>query len=262
MSTSLLSLSAGKPTNKGRHWCRAFAAAVLSTVLVACGGSGDDDAAAITSASSVSAKAFKGTITELISPTNFSVEGIAVDASAASLPSNLAVGVQVEVAGVMSNGVITATRVKFEGAAPSDDSRRPNRIEGLVTAFTSVASFAVDGIPVDASGAERMRGTLAVGVRVDVRGIVVDGVLIAHRVKVEDKNGRGDDSDDDNGVMDELEGSIATFNSATNFTVGSTPVNASGVGSLPPGLGVGVRVEMDGRLVDGVFIATTLKIDD
>ena len=271
------------------RWVKVLATALLSTALVACGG-GSGDGADDTGASSGSAQAkeFKGTITEISGPTTFSVDGIAVDASSASMPSNLAVGTQVKVDGVMTNGVIAATRVKSEGASPSsDDSRRPNRIEGRVTAFISLADFAVNGIPVNASGAERVRGTVAVGVFVDVRGIVVDGVLIANRVKVEGNKGNGgnsndddddkdddrddddrndddrdDDRDDDNGVVDELEGTITAFSSNTSFTVGGTSVDASGVGSFPAGLGVGVRVEMDGRLTGGVFVATTLKIDD
>lgn len=94
-----------------------------------------------------------------------------------------------------------------------------------------------------------------------MRGTVVDGVLIAHRVKVEDDKD-DDDSNDDNSVVDEPEGTITAFSGHTSFTVGSTPVNASGVGGIPAGLRVGVRVEMDGRLTGGVFVATTLKIDD
>jgi hypothetical protein len=126
-----------------------------------------------------------------------------------------------------------------------------------------------------------VRGTVAVGAFVDVRGIVVNGVLVANRVTVEGRDdnssnsgsgnsgsgGRNDDDDDDdrnddNGVVDELEGTITAFTSNTSFTVGSMPVNASGVGSLPAGLRVGIRVEMDGRLTAGVFVATSLKIDD
>lgn len=252
------------------RWLAGLAAALLCVALGACGG-GDGADDTTSGASSAQAKEFKGTVTEVTGPTTFSVEGIPVDASASNIPANLAVGTEVKVDGVMSNGVITATKIEFEGAAPSagDDSRRPNRIEGRVTAFNSLADFAVNGIPVNASGAERVRGTVTVGAFVDVRGIVVDGVLIANRVKVEDDDddddrGRDDDddSDDDNGVIDELEGTITSFTSNTSFTVGSTPVNASGVGTLPAGLRVGVRVEMDGRLTGGVFVATTLKIDD
>lgn len=252
------------------RWLAGLAAALLCVALGACGGGGGDSADDTSSgASSAQAKEFKGTVTEVTGPTTFSVEGIPVDASASNIPANLAVGTEVKVDGVMSNGVITATKIEFEGAAPSasDDSRRPNRIEGRVTSFNSLADFAVNGIPVNASGAERVRGTVTVGAFVDVRGIVVDGVLIANRVKVEDRDdddrgGGRDDSDDDNGVIDELEGTITSFTSNTRFTVGSTPVNASGVGTLPAGLRVGVRVEMDGRLTGGVFVATTLKIDD
>lgn len=249
-----------------QRWLTGLATALLCAALAACGGDGSDDSASNPGATSSQAKSFKGTVTEVTGPTTFSVEGIAVDATSANIPANLAVGTQVKVDGVMTNGVITATKVEFEGAAPSanDDSRRPNRVEGRVTAFNSLADFAVNGIPVNASGAERVRGTVSVGVFVDVRGIVVDGVLIANRVKVEDNGGGNgnDDSNDDNGVIDELEGTITAFSSNTSFTVGSTPVNASGVGSIPAGLRVGVRVEMDGRLTGGVFVATTLKIDD
>ena len=247
------------------NWAKALATALLTVALVGCGGGdGTEDSGA--SSGSTQAKEFKGTVTEITGPTTFSVEGIPVDATTTGLPANLAVGTRVKVDGVMSNGVITATKVEFEGAPSSDDSRRPNRIEGRVTTFNSMASFAVNGIPVDASGAERVRGTVALGVFVDVRGIVVNGVLIANRVKVEndsdDDDDSTDDSNDDNGVVDELEGTITAFSSNTSFTVGSTPVNASGVGSIPAGLRVGVRVEMDGRLTGGVFVATTLKIDD
>jgi hypothetical protein len=259
------------PTLRLGLWAKALATALLTAALVGCGGGGGDSTEDSGASSSAQAKEFKGTVTAISGPTTFSVEGIPVDASTTGLPANLAVGTQVKVDGVMSNGVIAATRVELEGASPSaDNSRRPNRIEGRVTAFNSLGDFAVDGIPVNASGAERVRGTVAVGVFVDVRGIVVDGVLIANRVKVEDNNGNGsgnsnddsDDSNDDNGVVDELEGTITAFSSNTSFTVGSTPVNASGVGSIPAGLRVGVRVEMDGLLTGGVFVATTLKIDD
>jgi hypothetical protein len=108
---------------------------------------------------------------------------------------------------------------------------------------------------------------VAVGVFVDVRGIVVNGVLVANRVRVEDRDDdrdddNDDDSDDDNGVIDEIKGRITSYSSSANFMIGSTRVDASSVSNLPAGLGVGVIVEMDGRFVNGVFVASTLKIDD
>ncbi len=281
MSTNSLSLGFSAQLRAWFIRCiRLVAGATLVAAVAACGGGSDPDQ----DTASPQAKEFKGTVTAINSPTSFQVEGIPVNASSTSVPSTVAVGTQVTVSGVMTNGVITATRVEFEGAAPAAGEDRPNRIEGRVTSYTSLASFAVNGIPVDASGAERIEGTVAVGAIADVRGIVVNGVMIANRVKVEgvsnassggasgsgnggggsddDRDEDDDDSRDDDGVVDELEGVITAFGSNTSFVVGSTPVNASGVASFPSGLGVGVRVEMDGRLTNGVFVATTLKIDD
>lgn len=252
----------GAPGTSRRLWLLQMGAGLA--VLAGCGGGGDspDPAAGGTAI----AREFRGTVTEVLGPDTFTVEGIQVDASASSVPTNLAVGTEVTVSGVMTNGVIQATRIEFRGIEVNDDSRRPNRIEGRVTSFTSLGSFTVNGIPVDASGAERIRGTVAVGVFVDVRGIVVDGVLVANRVRVEDRDDRdddsNDDSNDDNGVIDEIKGRITSYSSSANFMIGSTRVDASNVGNLPAGLGVGVIVEMDGRFVNGVFVASTLKIDD
>ncbi len=253
----------GAPGTSRRLWLLQMGAGLA--VLAGCGGGGDSpDPVA---GGPANAREFRGTVTEVLGPDTFAVEGIPVNASASSVPSNLAVGTEVTVSGVMTNGVIQATRIEFRGIETNDDSRRPNRIEGRVTSFTSLGSFTVNGIPVDASGAERIRGTVAVGVFVDVRGIVVNGVLVANRVRVEDRDDdrdddNDDDSDDDNGVIDEIKGRITSYSSSANFMIGSTRVDASSVSNLPAGLGVGVIVEMDGRFVNGVFVASTLKIDD
>lgn len=54
----------------------------------------------------------EGRVTAYTSPTQFSVDGIPVDASAA--PRTLSVGMRVEVYGTMTNGVLVASRVKVE----------------------------------------------------------------------------------------------------------------------------------------------------
>lgn len=61
-----------------------------------------------------------GRVTSCSGPTRFSVDGIAVDASAA--PSTLAVGMRVEVYGAMSNGTMVSSRVKIEDRSASDDN--------------------------------------------------------------------------------------------------------------------------------------------
>lgn len=65
-----------------------------------------------------------GRVTAYSGPTRFSVDGIAVDASAS--PVALAVGMRVEVYGAMTNGTMVASRVKIEGQNGSDDSDDSN----------------------------------------------------------------------------------------------------------------------------------------
>jgi hypothetical protein len=87
-------------------------------------------------------------------------------------------------------------------------------IEGRVTRYGSVASFAVDGVEVDASGAVFPQGTagLGAGTRVEVEGRSIAGVVVAARVKVE--------ADDDSaGDALEIEGEIASVDRAARTIV-------------------------------------------
>jgi hypothetical protein len=78
------------------------------------------------------------------------------------------------------------------------------RVEGLVTSFSSAASFAVNGRAVDASVASFSgAGALALGARVEVEGSTRSGVIRATRVTVRS------DSDNSNREF-ELSGAIST----------------------------------------------------
>jgi hypothetical protein len=61
------------------------------------------------------------------------------------------------------------------------------KVQGLISAFTSPASFSVNGRPVDAGAASFPDGSggLALGVRVEVEGAVRNGVLRASKVEIE-----------------------------------------------------------------------------
>jgi hypothetical protein len=77
----------------------------------------------------------KGRVTSVSSPTQFSVEGIPVDARNARFDPNgatIAVRAEVEVKGRVSNGTIVASKVEFEDenehrGKPGDDDNRRNR---------------------------------------------------------------------------------------------------------------------------------------
>jgi hypothetical protein len=80
-------------------------------------------------------------------------------------------------------GGLVATRV--EAAALQAPELDDVRVEGRITSLTSNASFAVDGLPVDASGASFPAGTggIRLGARVEVEGTISGGRLIASRVE-------------------------------------------------------------------------------
>lgn len=99
------------------------------------------------------------------------------------------------------------------GSRPPQDGIEA-RLKGRVTAFTSSASFSINGLPVDASSASFPNGTagLRLGARAEAEGPVVGGVLVATRVKVE-----SDQDVRDRGF--EVKGSITSADAAAGTFV-------------------------------------------
>ncbi len=86
-----------------------------------------------------------------------------------------------------ANGAWAATRVRINQESLDDQDNVD--IEGLVTALTSPTQFGVNGVRVDASGANFPDGTadVALGARVKVKGNIVGATLQAREVKLESK---------------------------------------------------------------------------
>ncbi|MEZ5700869.1 MAG: DUF5666 domain-containing protein [Burkholderiaceae bacterium] len=145
-------------------------------------------------------------MTAFAGPTNFSVDGIPVDASGSNAtPQGMRKGSRVEIQGDMVDGRLVARRVELDDDNPSDDHNTdPHELEGRVTAYTSPTSFSIDGIPVDASATPT---TLSPGMRVEVHGTMSNGVMVADRLKVEDQSATGDRPDDSGDDVDEANGS-------------------------------------------------------
>jgi len=166
---------------------------------------------------------------------------------------DLANGLDVEVTGVLvAESTVEASEVSLRGERLMGDFEDVE-IEGFVTDFTSVADFRVAGVPVDASGAsfeDGGPGDLADGVRVEVEGAVVGGVLIAEEVEIED---------DEEGA---LVGLVADFVDVSDFRVNGVPVDASGAefeGGEAVDLADGVLVGLEGDFEGGVLVAE--KVD-
>ena len=153
----------------------------------------------------------------------------------------------------------TATRIRPPENANED--RDEAEIEGSVTAFTSAAQFSVNGIAVTTSTSTAFPdGTaLALGMRVEVKGRLSAGVLIAERVKIEDSN-------DVNGHEFELHGTVSGL-VGTTFVLRGVTVDFSGSPEFRDGTSAnlvnGANVEVKGVVsTDGTKVrATRIKFE-
>lgn len=216
---------------------------------------------------SLDAFKLRGTVTALdpIART-FAIGNALISYAGVSSPPPLAVGVfvKVKLATVQSGGAWVATKIRRGEREIEVEDRDEAEVEGQVSAFLSLASFKVADVPVDASGSAVVfeGGTAADvinGARIEVEGSVVNGVLFATKVKIED----GDEEQDRGEV--ELHGTIASVD-----TVGKTFV-LRGVtvawndrtrfdGILAAGIVTGAKVEVKARLVDGGASVVAEKI--
>lgn len=162
-----------------------------------------------------------GPISAYVSKSSFLVAGQPVDASAATFEdgtaADLANGRTVEATGVVTGGVLRATRIAFASGTEGTELE----VEGTIESFASPASFVVAGQKVNAAGATYRNGTvsdLAVGRKVQVKGSLVAGVLMATRVEF-------DDAPETEDI--EVKGTISSFVSVSNFVVAGRKVDAS-----------------------------------
>lgn len=126
------------------------------------------------------------------------------------------------------------------------EDREEAEVEGVVTAFTSLSRFEVNGIAVDAGAASFPDGTvgLAVGALVKVEGRAVGGVLIADEVELrtdDDAFNEGIDLRDAIGSLD-LVSQTFVVRGVTVF-YGTTPAPTFENGTIAD-LGNGVRVRV------------------
>lgn len=138
--------------------------------------------------------------------------------------------------------------------------------KGTITAFTSSASFSVNDLPVDASGAAFPEGTggIVAGAFVEIKGALVNGVVVATRVKPDDDGTPGTV-----GTEFELHGTISaatTAGSGGSFTLtssGGVAVSVDWTSSVTfrdgtaANLVNGRRVEVKGTLASGNRVNAT-----
>lgn len=134
-------------------------------------------------------------------------------ASASEVTPQLANGVRVRVllATAPVGGQWVATQVQA-GERHHDDHGEAE-VKGLIDAWTSATQFSVNGLAVDASAATFPDGQSGVvlGAMVEVEGTLVDGVLVATKVHLEDEEGEHERGEDY-----ELHGGISALDTAAH----------------------------------------------
>jgi hypothetical protein len=137
-------------------------------------------------------------------------------------------------------------------------------VRGIVTAFTDITAFSVNGLDVTTSTSTAFPdGTnVALGTAVEVEGAIVNGVLVASKVSLEDRHANDDDQ------QTELHGTVSGLDkTAQTFVVRGVNVHYSGNTDFSRGsasdLADGKAVEVKGRLAsDGVTLeANEIKFE-
>ena len=139
------------------------------------------------------------------------------------------------------------------------------KVEGRVTAFTSVESFDVDGIPVRTDTTTRFpdgRIGIVLGAQLEVEGSTLNGVLQANKVSLEDDAVGGAARFEVSGAIKLLDSLAQTF-VVRGFTVHWSDTTRFTTGTSPSSLRNDLRVEVRGALsTDGTRLeASSIQPD-
>jgi Domain of unknown function (DUF5666) len=177
----------------------------------------------------------EGVISAFTSASQFTVGGVTVNASNAvfvrGTAASLVNGGRVEIKGSYSNNILNARLVKFE----DNQSTGEFELHGAVSNFTSLSSFTVRGITVDASGAgvlfERgVAANIANGRQLEVEGALqsspTGSTLKATKVKFEDTPSSSSSNSNSASSNSEFEfrGRVASL-SGNTLVIGTRTVN-------------------------------------
>ena len=151
------------------------------------------------------------------------------------------------------NNSLAATRVekKIRGNV------RAFKLQGAVSSLNSTAqTFSIGSVNIGFAGADLSGLTLRNGllVRVQIATTLNTSPRTAIKIRADELAFR------DVGEA-EVEGTISSFTSSSQFSVNGVPVNASGV-TVPAGLALGALVEVEGSLAGGVLIAREVKLQN
>jgi len=184
-------------------------------------------------------------------------------ADTSGLPGGVpAEGLLVEAEGILDDigGEMLATEIEL-GDEFGDEDEDQIEVAGFVTDFISVFEFSVGNwlVQTDADTVfvDGTAGDLALGVKLEAEGSLVDGVLLAEEVEFWDPD------------QIEVEGLVTDFVSVFEFTVGDQVVQTDAdtvfEGGTPDDIALGVLLEVKGVPVDivhSVLVADKVSFED
>ena len=194
---------------------------------------------------------------------HFVVAGLEVDATGATYAggtaADIALGRVVHVTGSIVRGVLVASEVDFDAGFADAE------VEGSISAVVSATTFVVHGVTVDASTARLSGGTpsdIHVGRKVEAHGRKDKASGVLHAAKVEFDDAPSGGSTGNTGAS-QVSGVVRAVAGASQFWVGSTLVDARSAtvsGGTLAGIQAGTRIQASGAIVDGVFVATRVRV--
>jgi hypothetical protein len=199
---------------------------------------------------------------------SFMINGVKVlyqQTNLVNLPNGVKAGMMVRVKGTLSSSEIVAAKVRAVRFGSGFKHNQRVEVEGIVTAFTSTTSFEVNGLAVTVPAGAKVEGTVAAGARVEVKGKLIDNVLVASKVKLEDEDHEDEEAHEIHGpiVIVDLgaktftmrNGSITVkFDGNTKFDISAFPNGASSLTS-------GLKIEIKGKVSGDMLLATSIRLD-
>ena len=190
----------------------------------------------------------------------FTIGTVTISYLTAELPASLILAndlvVRVRLALTPLTGTRTALKIrKFE---IDKEDRNEAEVEGIITEFKSTSLFSVNGLQVNAGNIVVPAG-VKLGARVEVEGSLVNGVLVAKKVELED----GADA-----LKFELHGPLSSLNAGAKtfvlrgVTVKYDSFTTFSVGVTALTLANGNNVEVKGtRSAGNIIVATRISLE-
>jgi len=157
-------------------------------------------------------------------------------------------------------------KAEAERAQEQEQEQEGLEFEGTIEAINGdnwTVTIAGETWTVDISGAE-IEGEPEVGLQVEIKGTVVDNIIVASEVEIKEAEGEQEQEQEQEQEGLEFEGTIEAIN-GDNWTVtiaGETwTVDVSGA-EIEGEPEVGLQVEIEGTVVDNIIVASEVEIKE